>query len=57
MNNKGIILLNNSNEGTEVKANGLAPIIGYEPWALRTIDSIKQTLCDKVRKPGCFLIF
>lgn len=48
MNNKGIILLNNSNEGTEVKANGLAPIIGYEPWALRTIDSIKQTLCDNV---------
>lgn len=31
-----------------VKADGLAPITGYEPWALRTRESIKQSLSDDI---------
>ncbi|MCW6665272.1 C39 family peptidase [Aerococcaceae bacterium NML191219] len=28
------------------RTTGLAPVIGYEPWALRTIESVKQSLVD-----------
>ena len=35
------------NEKTKIKkTTGLAPVISYEPWVLRSIESCKQTLLD-----------
>lgn len=46
--NTSIKLYQHNQKSNTIKANGLAPVIGYEPWALRTIDSIKQTICDDI---------
>lgn len=46
--NNNIKLVQDFYESSAIKASGLAPVIGYEPWAIRTIDSIKQSLYDGI---------
>ena len=44
MNEKGFYVF--PAKECKITATGLAPVIGYEPWVLRTIESIKQSLVD-----------
>jgi len=46
MNN--INVLNFSTSDEKFKASGLAPVIGYEPWSLRTIESVKQSIAEGI---------
>lgn len=41
-----VSLIKNDKLSNVQNITGFAPVIGYEPWALRTIESVKQSLVD-----------